>query len=83
MRHSFLLFQKKKKKSPRDITKIEKSEIVLSHVVDILYNISIKIWFKQAQGYKSNNLLLLYQYPFIDVFFRKSLIKIGKITIDE
>ena len=41
---------------------------------------SIKIWSKEAQGQKSNILLLLYQYAFIDVFFRKSIIKIWEIN---
>ena len=41
---------------------------------------SVKIWSKEAQGYRSNILLLLYQYAFIDVFFRKSIIEIWKIN---
>ena len=41
---------------------------------------SVKIWSKEAQGYKSNILLLLYQYAFIDVFFRKSIIEIWEIN---
>ena len=38
--------------------------------------ISVKIWSKEVQGYKSNILLLMYQYAFTDVFFRKSIIEI-------
>ena len=41
---------------------------------------SVKIWSKEAHGYKSNILLLLYQYTFIDVFFRKSIIEIWEIN---
>ena len=41
---------------------------------------SVKIWCKEAQGYKSNILLLLYQYAFMDVFFRKSIIEIWEIN---
>ena len=37
---------------------------------------SVKIWSKEVQGYKSDILLLLYQYAFIYVFFRKSIIEI-------
>ena len=41
---------------------------------------SVKIWSKEAQGYKSNILLLLYQWVFIDVFFRKIIIEIWEIN---
>ena len=52
---------------------------------------SVKIWSKEAQGYKSNcNRLLfslaiyiyicMYQYAFIDVFSRKKMIDIWKIN---
>ena len=41
---------------------------------------SAKIWSKEAQGYKSNILLLLYQYVFMDVFFRKIIIEIWEIN---
>ena len=37
---------------------------------------SVKILSKEVQGYKSNILLLVYQYSFIDVFFIKSIIEI-------
>ena len=47
----------------------------------ILYvTFSIKIWSKEAQGYKSNILLLLYQYTFIYLDFRKSIIEIWEIN---
>ena len=39
-----------------------------------------KIRSKEAHGYKSIILLLLYQYAFIDVFFRKSIIEIWEIN---
>ena len=39
---------------------------------------SVKIWSKEAQGYKSNILLFLYQYSFIDIFFRKNISEIWK-----
>ena len=41
---------------------------------------SVKIWSKDTQGHKSKILLLLYQYAFIDVFFKKSIIEISKIN---
>ena len=41
---------------------------------------SAKIWSKEAKGYKSNILLLLHQYAFADVFFRKSIIEIWEIN---
>ena len=41
---------------------------------------SVKIWSKEAQGYKNNILLLLYQYSIIDVFLGKSIIKIWEIN---
>ena len=39
----------------------------------------IKIFFTH-HGYKSKILLFLYQYSFIDVFFRKSIVEIWKIN---
>ena len=54
-------------------------KIFICHVTDTLCNI-VKIWSKEAQGYKSNILLLLYQYTFIDVFFRKSITEIWEIN---
>ena len=41
---------------------------------------SVKIWSEEAQGYKSNILLLLYQYTLIDAFFWKSIIEIWEIN---
>ena len=41
---------------------------------------SVKTWSTIAQGYKSNILLLLYQYAFIDVFSRKKIIEIWEIN---
>ena len=85
----------KTKVALRDIAKIEKSQIfvlfenealyddfflpisVLSHVTDTFQS---KFDLKEAQGYKSNILLLLYQYVFIDVFFRKSITEIWQIN---
>ena len=52
------------------------STSVLSHVTNTLGNIFSQNWSKESQGYKSNILLLLYNYAFVDVFFRKSIIKI-------
>ena len=46
----------------------------------LLVTFSVKVWSKEAQGYKSNILLLQYQYAFIDVFFRKSIIEIWEIN---
>ena len=42
---------------------------------------SVKIWSNEAQGYASNILLLLYQYAFIDKFFRKNVIEIWEINL--
>ena len=42
---------------------------------------SVKIWSKEAHRYKSNILLLLCQYAFIDVFFRKLIIEIWEINL--
>ena len=41
---------------------------------------SVKVWSKEANGYRSNILLLLYQYVILDVFFRKSIIEIQEIN---
>ena len=49
---------------------------VLSHVTDTLCYIFGQNSIKKAQGYKSSIFLLLYQYTFIAVFFRKSIIEI-------
>ena len=46
----------------------------------LLVTFSVKVWSKEAQGYKSNILLLQYQYTIIDVFFRKSIIEIWEIN---
>ena len=52
----------------------------LSHVTELCVTFSVKIWSKEAQEYKSNILFLLYQYSFIDAFFRKSIINIWEIN---
>ena len=41
---------------------------------------SVKVWSKETNGYRSNILLLLYQYVILDVFFRKSIIEIQEIN---
>ena len=41
---------------------------------------TVKICSTEAQGKKSKILLLLHQYAFIDVFFRKSIIEIWEIN---
>ena len=41
---------------------------------------SVKIWSKEARGYKRNILLLLFQFALIDAFFRKKIIKIWEIN---
>ena len=42
--------------------------------------LSVKIWSKEAQGYKSSILLLMYQCAFIDVFFRRGIIETWEIN---
>ena len=54
--------------------------IVLSHVTNTLCYIFGQNSIKKAQGYKSSIFLLLYQYTFIVVFFRKSIIEIWEIN---
>ena len=50
-------------------------------MLGILYvTFLVKIWSKEAQGYKSNILLPLYQHAFIDVFFRKRITEISEIN---
>ena len=41
---------------------------------------SVKIWSKEAQGYKIYVLLLQLQNAFIEVFFRKSIIEVWEIN---
>lgn len=53
---------------------------VWSHVTDTLCIILVKIWPKESQGFKSHILLLMYQYVFINIFFRKSVIEIWEVN---
>ena len=53
---------------------------VLSHVTNTLCYIFGQNLIKKAQGYKSSIFLLLHQYTFIAVFFRKSIIEIWEIN---
>ena len=85
-----------KKVALHDIAKIEKSQIFYFFENEASYGdfahkcfkscygyfvtFSVKIWSKEAQGYKSDILLLLYQYVFTDAFFRESIIEIWEIN---
>ena len=59
------------------LQKLKKTQISVLFENEASYE--VKTWSKEAQGYKSNILLLLYQYTLIGVFFKNSIIEIWEI----
>ena len=73
--HKFLFYLKMKPHNHEDLFCLQVFKSCYN-----MCNIFSQIWSKEAQGYKSNILLLLYQYVFIDAYFRKSIIEIWEIN---